>query len=74
MPVSLLVLLAVSLCWMECPSSRDLDTLVYQLVYQLVSQLVFLLISLCWMVYPPSRGLVSQLVSQLVSPLVSPLV
>ena len=58
--LSPLVSLLASLCWMVCPPSRGLGSLVSQLVFQLVSQLV--------------SELVSQLVSHLVVQLVSQLV
>ena len=53
-PLSPIVSLLVSLCWMVCPPSRCfvsfvsfVSQLVFLLVSQLVSQLVFLLVSLC---------------------------
>ena len=53
-PLSPIVSLLVSLCWMVCPPSRCfvssvsfVSQLVFLLVSQLVSQLVYLLVSLC---------------------------
>ena len=48
-PLSPIVSLLVSLCWMVCPPSfvSFVSQLVFLLVSQLVSQLVFLLVSLC---------------------------
>ena len=48
LPLSPIVPLLVSLCWMVCPPSRGSCLP--------VSRIVPLLHSLCWMVCPPSRG------------------
>ena len=79
-PLSPIVPLLVSPCWMVCPPPEGLVShctrscfplldgvsAFPRVLSPLVSQLVFLLVFVCWMVCPPSRSLVPR-VSQLVS-------
>ena len=89
LPLSPIVCLLVSLCWMACPPSPGsclpLSPIVYPFLFpfvgwcvclpEVLSPLVSLLVSLCWMACPPSGGFFTLVpVSHLVSQLVSPLV